>query len=103
MKIISDGLRPGHADVVGKAAVSAQQPATAAAFAGRIEMDNLARSMHPGIGSACTDDLYRFVRNQRQRFLETLLYPEASLLTLPAIVPGPVIFDAERDANVRTC
>ncbi len=48
-------------------------------------------------------DLYRFVRNQRQHFLETLLYPKAGLLTLPAIVPGPVIFDAERDANVGAC
>ena len=69
MKIISDGLRPGHADVVGKAAVNAQQPATATAFAGSIEMNDLARGMHTGIGSACTDDLYRLVRNQRQRFL----------------------------------
>lgn len=103
MKIISDWLRPGHADVVGKAAVNAQQPATATAFAGSIEMNDLARGMYTGIGSACTDDLYRFVRNQRQRFLETLLYPEASLLTLPAVVPGPVIFDAERDANVGAC
>ena len=103
MKIISDGLRPGHADVVGKAAVNAQQPATATAFAGSIEMNDLARGMYTGIGSACTNDLYRFVRNQRQRFLETLLYPKASLLTLPAVVPGPVIFDAERDANVGAC
>ena len=103
MKIISDGLRPGYADVVGKTAVSAKQPATAAAFAACIEMNDLARGMDTGIGSARADDLYRFIRNQRQRLLETLLYAKASFLTLPAIVPGPVIFDAEGDANVRAC
>ena len=66
-------------------------------------MNDLTRGMYARISATCTDHLYGFIRNQRQRFLERLLHPETGLLPLPAIVPGPVIFDAERDANVRTC
>lgn len=59
--------------------------------------------MHAGIGAAGTNDLDGLIGYQRERFLETLLYPDTGLLTLPAIVRSPVILDAERDANVRAC
>jgi len=66
-------------------------------------MDDLAGGVHASIGAPCADHLNRFICDQRQRFLETLLHAQAGLLTLPAIVPGPVVFDAERDADIGPC
>ena len=59
--------------------------------------------MHAGIGAARTDDLHDFVGHACERFFETLLHAEAGLLTLPAVVTRPVVFDAERDANSSAC
>jgi len=94
MKLIIDGARPGYVNVVRKTAVSAKQPATFAAFAESIEVDNLARRVHTGVSAARANDFDRLIRDQRERFLEALLHADAGLLTLPAVVPGAVVFDA---------
>jgi hypothetical protein len=57
VEVVSDRLRPRYADIVWKVAIGAEQPATITAFAARIEMDNLASRVHPGIGSAGTYDI----------------------------------------------
>jgi len=103
MKIFGDRQRPAYADVIGKTAVGAQHPATPAAFASRIEMNDLARRVHAGIRAARTNDVNGFIGNQRKRFLEALLNANTGLLALPASVRSPVILDAERDANVGAC
>ena len=59
--------------------------------------------MHSGVRAARTNDLHRFIRHDREGFFETLLYAETGLLTLPAVVSGSVVFDAERDANSSPC
>ena len=53
----------------------------------------MAADPRPGDRSLADDDRYLF--------LETLLHANTGLLALPAIVPGAVVLDAERDANVR--
>jgi len=57
--------------------------------------------MYSGIGASGTDDFRGFVGYDRQRLLEALLYTKAGLLALPAVITRAVVFDAERDANVR--
>ena len=102
MKLIVDGLSPNDVDVVGKIAVRAKQPAAPAAFTGGVEMNDLAGGVHTGIGAACADYLYRFICNQRERFLEALLDANTGFLTLPAVIPRAVVLDAERNANDGT-
>jgi hypothetical protein len=99
MKLIVNGPRPGNVDVVRKTAVYAEQPATFIALTASIKVDDLARRVYTGVGAACTDDFDRLIRNQQKRFLEALLHTDTGLLTLPAVVPGAVVFDAERDSN----
>ena len=41
------------------------------------------------------------VRDDRERLLEALLYADAVILALPAVVRRAVVFDAERDAHDR--
>lgn len=102
MERVVDRLRPRHADVIGKIAVCAKQPASSAALIYCIEMDDLAGGMYTGVGSTCADYLYSFVSDHSERFLETLLHTETGVLTLPAVIPRPIVFDAERDTNIRT-
>ena len=66
-------------------------------------MDDLSGGMHTRIGAARTNDVDDFIRHFCQRFFEALLNAETGLLTLPAVVTRPVVFDAERDANIRAC
>jgi hypothetical protein len=64
-------------------------------------MDNLSGGMHTRIGAAGANDVDDFIRHSCQRFFEALLNAETGLLTLPAVVIRPVVFDAERDANSK--
>lgn len=102
MKFFVDGPSPSDADVVGKIAVRAKQPAAPAAFTGGVKMNDLAGGVHTGIGAACADYPYRFIGNPRERVLEALLDADTGFLTLPAVIPRAVVFDAERNANGGT-
>lgn len=102
MKFFVDGVSPSDADVVGKIAVRAKQPASPAAFTGGVKMNDLAGGVHTGIGAACADYPYRFISNLRERVLEALLDADTGFLTLPAVIPRAVVFDAERNANGGT-
>lgn len=99
VKRIVDGLHPGHADIVGETAVCSQEPAASTALTLGIEVDDLTRGMNAGVGAAGAYDLNRPVGNGFKRLLQALLNAETGLLTLPAVVIGPVVFDAERDSN----
>jgi hypothetical protein len=101
MKVINNGFCPRDIDVVWHIAVGAQQPSALRALAAGFEMNDLARGVHPGVGAAGTDHFYGFIGDNRQRLFQALLYTDTGLLPLPAVVPGAVVFDAERDANVR--
>ena len=101
MEIVVDAPGPGNVDVIGQIAVGAEQPSPVTTFADGVEMHYLAARMYAGIRAARTDDFDGFVGYDRQRLLEALLYTQAGLLALPAVIARPVVFDAERDANVR--
>ena len=101
MKCIVYAMRPRDVNIVGKVAVRAEQPAAVATFALSIEMHNLPAGMYPCVSTPCAGDFNRFVRDHGQRLFEALLHAKAGLLTLPAVVSRTVVFDAERDANVR--
>ncbi len=103
MKVVVDGLHPGHTDIVGKVGVRAQQPTTLAAFGRCIEMCYLPARVYAGIGAPRTDHFDRFVRDLGQGLLEPLLYAAARALALPAVVRGTVVFDADGDAHPRDC
>ena len=100
MKRLIDWLYPADVDVVRKIAVRPKQPAASVAFAARIEVRNLAGCVHARVGTARTDDLDRFIGYECKGFLEKLLYTQAGFLTLPAVISGAVVFDADRDANI---
>lgn len=100
MKIVADMMRPHHADVVGEIAVETELPATIVAFIASIKMHNLAARMHARIGAAGANDFNGFVGDLGQSLFEPLLYAEARLLALPAVVRSPVVLNAECDANV---
>ena len=101
MKVIDDRFCPRDIDVVRQVAVGAQQPPALRALAAGFEMNDLARGVHPGVGATGTNHFYGFIGNNRQRLFQTLLHTDTGLLALPPVVPGAVVFDAERDANVR--
>ena len=101
VEVVCDGLRPRDADIVWKIAIGAEQPAPIAALTARIEMNNLASRVDPGISSAGTYDLDGLVSYRSQRLLHLLLHANAGFLALPAIVSGAVVFDAERDTDAR--
>ena len=62
-------------------------------------MHDLTRGMHTGIGTSCTDDFDRLVSDFTERLFNVRLYAIAGTLALPAIVRGPVVFNAERDSQ----
>lgn len=98
MKGVVDGQRPGDADVVREIAVRPQQPAALAALTGGIEVDHLAACVHPGIGTAGTDNVNWLIGYPGKCCLDTLLHTDATLLALPSVVRRAVVFDAERNA-----
>ena len=55
--------------------------------------------MHAGIRAPGTYGFNAFIGDDFKRFFEALLYTQTGFLALPAVVPGAVVFDAERDAN----
>ena len=101
MKVIDDRFCPRDIDVIRHVAVGAQPPPALRALAAGFEMNDLSRGMYPGVCTAGTHHFYGFIGDDRQRLFQTLLYTDTGLLPLPAVVPGAVVFDAERDANVR--
>lgn len=101
MKGIVHTPSPCNADVVRQIAVRPQQPAAIAALASGVEVHHLATRVYSGIGTSRTDDVDRLIGDYFQRLLEALLYAEAGLLALPAVISRPVVFDAERYTNAR--
>jgi hypothetical protein len=101
MERVVDTPGPGNVYVVRQIAVRPEQPAAIAAFAAGVEMHDLAARMNSGIGASRTDDFDGLIGDNRQRLLEALLDAKAGLLALPAVITRAVVFDAERDANVR--
>ena len=100
MKIASNRMHPVDVDIVRQTTVSTQQPAAPAALAGRVEMNDLAGGVHTGVGATGAHDVDGFRCDPRKRLLQTLLHTDAGLLTLPAVVRGAVVLDAERDTDV---
>ncbi len=66
-------------------------------------MDDLPGGMYTRIGSTGTNNVDDLVRHLFQRFFEPLLNAQTGFLTLPAVEARPVVFDAERDANIKAC
>jgi hypothetical protein len=102
VKIVVNVPRPGDADIVRQVAIRPEQPAAVVARARRIEMDNLARGMHSGIGTTSTGHLNRVIGNLVESLFETLLHTEAGVLTLPPVVRGAVVLNTKRNAHVIT-
>jgi hypothetical protein len=63
-------------------------------------MRHLAGGMYTRIGAARAYKLDGLVGDQAKRLFQALLHAQSGFLTLPAVIPGAVVFDAERDANV---
>ena len=87
--------------VIRQIAVDTQQPAMVAALGSGIEMDNLSGCMHTGVSASGARDFDRPVGDDSQCFLNQRLHAHAGALSLPAIVGGAVVFNAECDAHGR--
>jgi hypothetical protein len=59
--------------------------------------------MNASICAARASYLDRMVRNSAQRFFQSLLHAEASLLPLPTVVRRTVVLNAERNAQWISC
>jgi len=55
--------------------------------------------MNAGVRATSTCHGDGVICNQREGLLEELLYARAGFLALPAVICGPVVLNAERDAN----
>ena len=95
VKLVVDRFRPAQVYVVGKIAVGTEQPATIGATYPRVEMNDLCKRMHAGIGSSGTGYLDRLVRHLRQRVFDKGLDADTVTLALPAIIGCAVVLDTE--------
>lgn len=101
MKLIIDATYPVGVDVIGEIAIGAEQPPTISPLAVGVEMHDLTRGMHAGVGAPGTGGCDGLVGNNAQRLFDALLNATPVVLTLPAIVSGTVVFNADGDSHIR--
>ena len=101
MKFIIDATYPVNVDIIGEIAIRAEQPTAIGPLAACVEMRDLTGSMHARVRAPGTGGHDSLVGNNAQSLFDTLLNATPVLLTLPAIVGGTVIFDADGKSHVR--
>jgi len=99
MKIIGYGPHPGDCDVIRQIAVCTEQPTALAAIAIGVEVNYLAACVHAGVRTPRAAYIDVFVGNFGERLFYDGLYTVACPLSLPTVVRGPVVLNAQSNAQ----
>ena len=99
MKVIGYGPRPHDRNVVGQIAVCTSQPASLAAITMGIEVHDLSTCMYASVCTPCAGYFNVFVGDFCEGFLHERLYTVTRPLSLPTVVPGTVVLNAESYAQ----
>ncbi len=84
MKILTDRLRPAHRHGGGQIGIDAAHPGRVRTFGTGVEMRDLAKRMHAGIGTPGAMHAYRFCCDLTQGAFDYVLNGFAIRLRLPA-------------------
>jgi len=95
VKLVVDLLGPAHIYIVRKIAVCTEQPGTVRPICPSVEVNDLTKSVHAGIGSSGTCCLDQPVCHLRQCVFDKGLDADTITLALPAVVSCAVVLDTE--------
>ena len=99
MKVIGYGPRPHDRNVVGQIAVCAQQPFSLATVTMGIEVHDLPTCMYASVRTPCAGYFNVFVSDFCEGFLHQRLYAVTRALSLPTVVRGTIVLNAESNAQ----
>src|SRR3569623_1442436 len=100
VEFVIDSMGPLHADALGEIGVGAVDPGARAAYGVSLEVNDLRRRMHAGVGAAGAYHPHRPVRHLGERLFDAALHrAHPALLRLPAGKITAVVFDAEGDTH----
>ena len=99
MEIAGDFGRPQHRDIGRQMRIDAAHPRGAGARHVAVEMHDLRRRVHAGVGASRGDRANRDAGDLRQRALERVLHAAPVGLRLPPGVGGSRVFESEGDAH----
>ena len=104
MEGVSNVLGPMDPDVGGQVSVCAHHPCLKTPASWVVEMYDLGKTVHAGIGPACAGGSNRLAGNLTERRLKRLLYRGNTQmrLSLPAVIVPPVVFNSSRNAATRS-
>jgi hypothetical protein len=99
MKVIRNGPRPHDRNVVGQIAVCTKQPSSLTAITLGIEVHNLPTCMYASVCTPSAAYINAFVGDLCEGFLHERLYTVTRPLSLPTVVRGTVVLNAEGNAQ----
>ena len=99
MEIVRHLARPAHGDAVRQVGIHPAHPGALRPGSRGVEMHNLRRRMHPGIGAPGTRNPYRRAGDVSQRPFQRILDGIALRLGLPAGEGGAFVLQSQRDSH----